>query len=355
MNAFVCATPVHILRAIHMHSAIPEYAGETDIYICDTFAGAARIAENLRGTGCFRRVSFVKYPVIRKLLALQVLFRIPSGFFWKKKEHSYERIVGFNIDNGVTDALYWLAGADVSYDCVEDAPGIYPFYVPKQYEWYKGRMLIGLEKAYFHMKKWWFSQPDLVHPEAGMEEKKVRLPELVNRVFEYVPDEMLYHADLLIMEESMYTDHIMTGNADYVLYKAVRERYPDQNIVVKLHPRTKDNRFADEFQVMKSTGIPWEVYLLNQIHQGYKIPPMMGIACVTMSSDKFLLDMESVKLVLLPMFYDRIKKRENGEMMFGENIEAQFVNLRKSYRQPEKILILKNREELFRILDLYFN
>lgn len=72
----------------------------------------------------------------------------------------------------------------------------------------------------------------------------------------------LQNADVILMEEC-YSNDGLIKNEDIELFKQVIDIDKKFNSVVKLHPRSKTNRFENKFNVIKSQGISGEVYILN--------------------------------------------------------------------------------------------
>lgn len=60
MVIFLCRTPVHVMRAMQLHMYEDGFLEAGDICIADTFAGAERIACNLRETALFDEVFFLR-------------------------------------------------------------------------------------------------------------------------------------------------------------------------------------------------------------------------------------------------------------------------------------------------------
>lgn len=66
----------------------------------------------------------------------------------------------------------------------------------------------------------------------------------------------------IIFEESFYQDK--GYNKDIVLYKKIIDFLGKENVVVKMHPRTKIDRFTPMgIRTLENDGVPWEVVLLS--------------------------------------------------------------------------------------------
>ena len=159
---------------------------------------------------------------------------------------------------------------DLKYNVVEDAPTVYGIQ-------YKENKCIKYLFKIFNLKSsirnincWWFSSPESMSPFRNGKKQKLpmvsrqnkKMCQTINYVFEYKEDVDLQNADVILMEEC-YSNDGLIKNEDIELFKQVIDIDKKFNSVVKLHPRSKTNRFENTFNVIKSQGIPWEVYILN--------------------------------------------------------------------------------------------
>ncbi len=358
MNAFVCSTPIQIVRAIYMRYAMTEFKGPADIYIRPTFKNAQHITDKIRETGLFSAVYLIDLSGLGRAVSAQLLY---GKGRWARLIGSmdYEKVVAFNIESELLSALYnknkHIKGFQYHY--VEDAPGMYKMYAPKRYPQVSLNRILGIEQPYYHTDQWWFSDPDFMDiPDIRVADVK-RLPsinifddgfvDMINGVFSFSSDDALNEADILITEEAFYTDGNMIDNSDYILYKEIKDHFPDKRIVIKLHPRTKVNRFEDDFKIMDNTWIPWELYVMNGLRQKQHFPIQIGIACNTLTSDKFMFNAESLKIVLAPLFQEKIRKMADGSSNVDEKVIKRFEALRKTYIRPEQMVIAYDKEHLF--------
>ncbi len=356
-NCFVCCTPVQIMRAVYMRYAMKEFDQESDLYINPTFYNAHKIAENLEKTGLFAHVYLFDISTMHRAVSLRLIY---GNNRWAKiiRNNSYDKLIAFNLEGEIITALYHRnrQNRDFEYHCAEDAPGLYPMYAPAVYERTNLNRILGVEQPFYGVHTWWFSQPDFMEiPDLDNPHKQILPPvnvndrgyiELVNRVFEYQRNFQLEKADILIMEESFYTDNRMIDNFDFKLYQNIQNEFKDKNILVKLHPRTKENRFKDGFEIMENTWVPWEMHLLNSANNNNSFPIQLGIICSTLVSDKFMFDLENQKVILAPLFYDYIKCRSDGNPIIEPLLIHKYETLKSTYKDPEKIVIIYDKLKL---------
>ena len=89
------------------------------------------------------------------------------------------------------------------------------------------------------------------------------LKQILNEVFNYVPDSQLQDADYIFLEESIRLHRPMMDDVDLVCQ--VADLVGIERVVVKQHPRSRDNPFQERgIATVQSKGIPWEVILMNE-------------------------------------------------------------------------------------------
>lgn len=83
---------------------------------------------------------------------------------------------------------------------------------------------------------------------------------------------------------------------DFSLIMKIAEKVGKENIVVKLHPRRNVDRFSDKgIKVSKSTGIPWEAFLLTN---DYKDKVVLTISSSAAFSSRLYFDMNIPTIML---------------------------------------------------------
>lgn len=366
MNVFVCATPIQIMRAVYMKYAMPEFSDVADMYIVPSFSNASMITENIRAAGLFQNVYTLDISRYKRAVSARLLYGC-TQLAGQIRSSGYQKIIAFNIESAFLNALYSKnrKNEHFEYHYVEDAPGIYKMYAPAKISTFSLNGLLGVKQPYYHATQYWFSNPDFMET-PGVELPSIRkLPcinlnddvflKLINTIFCYSPDKVLEEADILITEESFYTDKKMLDNYDYALFEEIRNCFPEKKIAVKLHPRTKINRFNSRFNIIQGTWIPWELYVMNGIRRSSCFPIQLGIACNTLTSDKFMFDAESPKIVLAPLFQDKITKFADGSSNVDQEVIRRFEALRETYTVPEQIVIAYSKNILFDTLNKWLN
>lgn len=362
MNAFICNSPMQIMRAIQLKTSVDYFEEDADIFISDIFNGAIMVADNLRKQKIFQTVILVNQRELdsKKLLTI---FYGNNYILQKFSFHSYQKLIAFNVSAKQIDILYNLNkfNEEFEYHCVEDAPNtcLIPEY--SQNRWYHPNKFVGLEQPCYHISKWWTSCPELISIPEVYHTTKEKLPtinifdeylvRLINETFGYIKDKDLEEADVLIMDESHYQDGLMIDNADFKLYKKIKDRYKNAKLLVKMHPRTKDNRFEAEFKILKNSYIPWEVYALNRAKNKSKDLLQISICCTTMVSDKLLFDYEGTKIFMAPLFYDKIRTGNDNAPRVCLDSTARIEKIRDTYHDKNQFIIVDSEDALFTILN----
>lgn len=365
MIAYVCNSPIQIMRAIYLKRAafLSEEIG--DLYIGAICPDKNKLISNIRKTNIFENVYEVSEKNLTRYDLMKYLYGISSKMR-KIRRKRYDKLVSFNIEDYFVQALYNINYKTVGfeYHCVEDGPFLYQLYAPQRYGKYNFMNILGIKKQAFYAKKWWFSCPEYTVLPDGIDSEIEKLDpispydndylRLINTIFDYKPDKLLDQADLLIMEESHYTDGLMIDNYDFKLYKKLLDRYKGKKIIVKLHPRTDKDRFSPNgFKVLSNSKIPWELYVLNHIHNSTKPIALVSIVCGTMFSDKFMFGVEGKKLLLGPLFYDSIKE-SNGVCRVNKREIMKYKDIRNTYVNKDDFCIANTEKEIYETLDKWF-
>ena len=85
--------------------------------------------------------------------------------------------------------------------------------------------------------------------------------ELIDYIFNASEIIKKYDKKYIIFEEAMLAN--CDNVDDFSIYKDIIEKVGSENVIVKLHPRTKNDRFSKlGVKVLGSDGIPWEAIML---------------------------------------------------------------------------------------------
>ena len=166
--------------------------------------------------------------------------------------------------------------------------------------------------------------------------KNKNLINTINYIFNYKDIPELKNADVILMEEFYKNDGFFDSDVDKELFKKLLQFHPNLNVVMKLHPRSVENRFSNDFFVMENNGIPWEVYSMNCDLQD-KI--LISLSCSTMASTKLLFGDEIRSLLLYPILLDEILKKEKGKSYFNKNFRKKLNDRRNLFDDKSKYYV----------------
>lgn len=122
-----------------------------------------------------------------------------------------------------------------------------------------GNLTGAYSSVYSEMPKNYF--PWLKLPIVNNDNGLSKYVELLNKFWNYQHTDELKNK-LIFLEEAFYVDG--RGNKDFEIVEDVVKEFGKENLLVKLHPRTRHNRFNDlGLKTYKNTSVPWELIALN--------------------------------------------------------------------------------------------
>lgn len=359
--AFVCSTYVQLMRVFQLKTTTETFYGDADLYLVHEMFNNEEFIARLKSTKIFKNVYY--FDVTEHKRAKLLFYIWGSKYKNVLRKYSYDKVVSFNVEEVISEALFNINKRNngFEYHCIEDGPGAYEVYKPKNYGWLHIYKWLGIKKPFYNINKWWTGCPEYMEFPEGIDLNIVKLPnidiknykllEKLNFVFNYEEDSDLNKVDCLIMEESHYTDGLLPENDDFILYKKIIKSYPNIKFAIKLHPRTKRNRFENLVPTINNSSMPWELILWNRIISEQPELFQLSIACATMTSDKFLFDYEGTKMLLANIFINKLKSID-GYMRVNKNTVAKYEKIKNLYKNPDKFMLPKNEEEMFRMLDI---
>lgn len=100
----------------------------------------------------------------------------------------------------------------------------------------------------------------LINRKIALQEK---YKDIISKIFNTYEVNNTYNRNFIIFEESFFTDGFVTD--DIELYKKIIEILGSENVTIKLHPRTKINRFSGfGVDVHELESVPWEAIVLTK-------------------------------------------------------------------------------------------
>ena len=195
-----------------------------------------------------------------------------------------------------------------------------PSAVKKLYYKYFPHVLSVYNKFYFFDPKLclWNTRSKMIEIPSLIETKNIINP-ILNKVFSVKECKDSYDTKIIFFEESYYNDGIITG--DIELVEEIAEVYGKNNIMVKVHPRNKENRFEElGYMTNKDFTIPWEAIALNIEDLGKKV-------LVTMTSTALISTYLCIKSNAKLIFYTSKLKSENQRVLYTAEVIKRLASL----------------------------
>lgn len=148
-----------------------------------------------------------------------------------------------------------------------------------------------------------------------------------------------YEEKFIVFEDGFI--HFSSSNEDLELIKMVADKIGAENVFVKLHPRTKVNRFAPMgINTNKDVGVPWEAVLLK--HDFNNKIFMSACSGATFTS---VLYFEGNSRVILN--YKCLKNKPFG----GTDVFLNYLHDMQVLKGEDRVIIPNNREEFASIIE----
>lgn len=164
--------------------------------------------------------------------------------------------------------------------------------------------------------------------------------QVLNRIWDYQYDNK-YNGKIIFFEESFFLNGIECK--DIQIVKDITDVIDKKNVIIKLHPRSRINRFKDlGIEIEKNSSIPWELIALNL--QGEK-NVLISIATSGMIHPKLYwgIDQNAIALAKCKEYeFEYLKKNKyyqeyinvclNDKLVEMPTNKTEFVKLLKQYR-----------------------
>lgn len=354
---FICNTHFQVLIAVILKST--KYSNSNvDIIITDQMNGSMELYQRLKNVAVFGDVYYVEVKnalyVKSKVKRLEIEF-IPSN---------YKKII--DIDFSFYDELFlyntdFLAelvclnlrriNPEITINLFDEGVSTYSrlyekiLYSKTKISYFRGLMkrLTGRKYIADIAENLYLLDPELIcwdfkgkiHKIDKLDFSNPKIIKLINDVFGFREDHQ-YEVDYIFFEESYFADGKDVG--DLNLIQQIINIIPREKLIVKIHPRNRENRFEKmSITTNTITAIPWEVIALNLKEGGRKKFITISSSAVLSS---FLLFGSKQRVVMLYRYAD--SKELNEEYFeYFEKFKAKY---------PKVLSIPYNREELEELL-----
>ena len=197
-------------------------------------------------------------------------------------------------------------------------------------------------KGYYFMEpelvKYKFNYPVLKAPKLNRDNKEII--KVLNYIFDYNAAENTYNEKYIFLESGSTFFYNSDSDIDVQYVKDLLKLVGKENILVKLHPRSKINRFSKlGVHVVEKSSVPWELIQLNNHFD-----------------DKILIAIDSSPILTSHVYFnDKCKsillyKAINNYKLAGENLEQYIAEFIKKY-SSDKLYIPENIEQFKKIIN----
>lgn len=278
----ICNSAFQIITAVRLGNTVL-CSVEVDIIITDHLANRDELKNRIEGAGFFANVYTLetknyewknwKFSLLGFIFNRKIVQRLPEI-----KNRNYDAFFFANTGLGSAASCIatFLKERDGAELCMyEDGFASYgPLYKGEFDKLFYGnnwklKLLYGIKKpALYYIEKYYVSSPSILS-DWTFPFKIVEIPAMekdavgvLNRIYQYERCRDSYDEKYIFFEESYYADQIDVDDISIVNH--IGEIVGKENILIKIHPRNSQNRFAKlGFHTNMDTSIPWEVIALN--------------------------------------------------------------------------------------------
>jgi hypothetical protein len=331
----------------------------TDLVLSDTFPGYDVLAERVKTLGIFRNVRKarirnliyatspeLKLKKIKFLLSFEKTLKrdfvsLPYDEFWFNNENTfnYALISLLRSENPACRVFRFEEG----YGTYTDAKTV----SPRSEALIRVRNFVLGKPSNLLPDAMYLFSPEFLMFTPKCEVKKVPTLDLdkhpeyiaqINTSFNYTGKSDLDDAQVIFLEDCAFED--MGLNDDLDLVKAIADTIGKENVIVKLHPRTRLNRF-EKLGIRTSSlqGAPWEAVVMNMPDDSAKMFVTVSSGSVMNYGVLFEKNFRTI------MLYKLVKK----EFVRMDGLRADFFE-RFVKAHPENLSVPGSRDELLALL-----
>ncbi len=356
-SLFCCSTPYQVMLAA-MISLQENIRDVSDIIITDTFGNSEKIYQKVTDSGFFNSVFYCRVKDI--IVTKNINSKVKKALNYINYRDRVKEVV----ENKITyDSFYFNCEDIFAFNMITILKMQNPKCVICRYEEgyssytntetnsRKSRDLIVFRNKFIKnnpslkIDRFYVFEPSLLLREYDCQIVKINrnlsqntnFQNFIDYVFDAKNIADTYKKKIVIFEESFYVDGYDVGDVE--LYTSIIDKVGKGQVIIKMHPRSVDNRFEHlGVEVKKPDGIPWEAIVLSS-EMNDSIFISLGSGSVINS--KMLAGSGSKGILLFKCMKDKPKA-------FGENYYKFVDGFNRKY--PDGLLVPDSRDELFSYL-----
>lgn len=348
-NLIIANTYFQLITAVNL--ALNNFSEDSnDIVVTDCSVGMIDKLELIKKSRLFDNVYYyeskkiIKDNKIKKYL--KYLFNRRS-ILNGKITNVYDEIVFYNLDVLCYALIDELNQNNRKLKCSRYDEGFSTYIIDRKNNIINNilRTILFKKNINKSIKKIYLYHPELLCYETNYKIEKIPnidkknniLKSLLNSIFDYKKFD--FTQKYVFFEESFFCDE--KGIEDYNLIMNIANIVGKENLIIKLHPRNKIDRFSKQgIKVWDSLGIPWEIYQMNE---DYSNKVFFTISSGSILASKLYFD-ENIKSYFL---YNCTEKMSD---MVNENF-LKYLKMLKNNYDMKCVNIPDSEEEFYKSLD----
>lgn len=346
MNLFVCSTPYHVFNAVNISKTL--FVSEiSDLYILNVSNTSVEIFNKIKDKNIFRRVYLIN--VYNNKKSTNRLFycfnRVKKMLFTEKmipnKEDLYHSIfiVGTEIFSKLIYYYWYKKNNQIILNYYEDGTASYFKILMEDKEMLKNKFLTTFkgfdilgkcESLYVYRPECVISRYEHIRinqiPLIQRDEKHIiKLKQILKSENKNISNKIIF------FDSNFGDERILNQQIEFV--NMISGTFTDISFGIKLHPNSNGNLYGKDIELIK-TSDGFEMINFDQNMSDKLLVSIISSACIT---PKLIYDEEPHILYLY-------------KLICGEELYPHFNSLvesvKKLYREPEKIIVPKNYDEL---------
>lgn len=360
---FLCNTPYQIMVAsLLAHQLISSSSDSNDIIVTDNFVSSEIVFDRMRNEKLFKNCYFARIhealfsrtlsQKIKKTLSGFFIRRINSTYFDEIPIFEYDQVFYNNDDIFLYNLVSVISCKNPNVEVFRYEEGYSSYIKPFCSE--RAKRICGIRDTFLKRKKFedcfkgiYLFEPELLLYNLAVPVYKINrkisqdVRQFIISIFDIDINRYKINQDWIIFEESFYQND--NNIKDIEMYRKFIDIVGMKNVTVKLHPRSRDNRFKHlGINVLPNDGTPWEAILIGC---DFKNIRFVALASGSIINGRLLMGNTNESFLLYKCLDDSIESLRGG---FDKFIEK-FSNMKKN----DNLKIPNNLDEFLNQIKIF--
>ena len=347
---FICETPYQIIIALILREQLVKEKDTADIIINNTFNSYLNFSKNLKKLKIFNKVYTAEMLYNNKLKKLKYVFNTKNYLKNNLQIYNlkYDELYFWNYDSfnaSIRSALYSVNKNIKTYLFEEG----YISYFPIEQVIEKSLLMkfVDIKNRLLHniylnnINGIYLFEPDLLlyNPNYNVFklDRKIfynlNFKNIIKKTFNVTEDIVKqYDKKYILFEEAMFSNSNYFDDEKIIL--DIVNKVEKENILIKLHPRTKEDRFSKlGIKTLGNDGIPWEAITLAS---NFSNKVFISISSSSIVNYRLTFGNEMTGILLFKFVNSKMKYLDKKYDSFWNKIKSMY---------PEKGLYIPNNEK----------